>query len=239
MAEINAKVCWIVTIITVVFMTLLLNLGCYSANTVSPNTDGMQLPELNIGDTWTWASRIDRDHLELTYKVVGEDKVEGQSCYVIQASMVPSPPGIIGEQIMMLSNQTLDVIRMQSQWESGDGSIGEETVTLSYSYSESPYPLNIGKVWEVIKTEEDIASWREEPLIFESSSRYEVQCKEDITVAAGSFKCFKVVRYDHGSDQPSNITWLSDETKYLPVKWEDMDDAGNVMELNSYYSLGD
>jgi len=198
----------------------------------------MRLPELHVGDTWTWVSQ-DAYPAKVTYQVTGQDEVEGHPCYVIQISMIPSPPGMVGKQTMFLSQGNLEIMRVQSRWELDDGSIGEETSTFSYSTTQPRYPLYVGKTWEVTKIEEDVASWRGGPLTFETSSRYEVERREGITVAAGSFRCFKVVRYDHGSDRPSAIAWLAPQTKCFPVRWEDRDEAGNVVELASYTLPGD
>ena len=54
---------------------------------------------------------------------------------------------------------------------------------------------------------------------------------EQITVAAGTFECFKVVKYDDGGTHQGTF-WFSEEMK-REVKWIDQN-MGVIAELKSY-----
>lgn len=214
-------------------------------NLTSTGEDG-QLVELSIGDTWTWGAAEGPEQRIVTQEVVDHAIVEGTPCYVIHNSMSPSPPGLIDGFITKISSETLDPITMLAKWKTNggrieEGSLEEESSSTSYVYSEPPYPLTVGKTWDVSETEVTKADWRENALTFEDSSRYLVEQIEEITVPAGTFRCFKIIVYRHGSDSPSDIKWLSAETKYFLVKGISLNsgEPGSEsyvppMELNSY-----
>jgi hypothetical protein len=57
-----------------------------------------------------------------------------------------------------------------------------------------------------------------------------VESREDITVEAGTFSCWKIIMYEDGSILQT--MWWSDEAKTM-VKSTDADD-NTLMELQSY-----
>jgi hypothetical protein len=61
---------------------------------------------------------------------------------------------------------------------------------------------------------------------------FKVENIEQITVPAGTFKCFKIVMYDKDG-KPVITEWESDETKMYMVKGVDIQNSGTT-ELVSY-----
>ena len=65
-----------------------------------------------------------------------------------------------------------------------------------------------------------------------TSEKYNVYSKEDITVTAGAFSCWKMSVYD-GETDTTYTTWYSDQVKSM-VKMTDAD-GNTLMELQSYF----
>jgi hypothetical protein len=101
-----------------------------------------------------------------------------------------------------------------------------------YSYDPwaSLFPLEIGKE---VETESTITQYFDgsqtgEPMV--TTEKYRVDSKEDVTVAAGTFSCWKMIMSD-GASNVTGTTWYSDKVKSM-VK--SIDAAGNIMmELQS------
>jgi hypothetical protein len=94
----------------------------------------------------------------------------------------------------------------------------------------SIFPLEIGKEVETEKTTTQYFDGEQmgDPVV--STEVFEVDSKEDVTVAAGTFSCWKLVMYDEGDI--SQTMWWSDEVKSM-VKSTD-EDGNTLMELQSY-----
>ena len=65
---------------------------------------------------------------------------------------------------------------------------------------------------------------------------YVVEAIEPVTVPAGTFRAFKVVKYDEDGE-PSETTWSSDAIKGFDVKTIDHEE-GETFELTSYSLMG-
>ncbi len=95
------------------------------------------------------------------------------------------------------------------------------------------YPLEVGKIFSGTKTETTTVTALGETETETETNTYtlEVEKIEDIAVAAGIFKCFKVVKYDeHG--RVDTTSWYSDNTKAYVKRI--VSESGDIIELQSY-----
>lgn len=191
-----------------------------------------QLPTLNVGDRWV--SRIMAEGFEytMTLEVVGEDVTGGKDCYVAEGSFEPPIGGFISSVSAKYDKATMRIVRMQTSGEL----MGYPFVTaISYSYSpdETPYPLEVGKELVLIETTTItttiMGETQTETQI--TAYTYKVEGIEQITVPAGTFRCFEIVSYDEDASALETV-WHSDTTKW-PVKRVDHENGGTV-ELVSY-----
>ncbi len=192
-----------------------------------------KLPPLNIGDRWVLRTMSEGIEYTGTLEVVGEDVIHGKNCYVMEGSIEPP---LVGEFMSSVSakidKETMLTVRMQTSGEL----MGYPYVTaVSYSYSpeETFYPLEVGKELERIETETTTIRSMGETYTETETSTYTVKVEkiEEITVPAGTFRCFKIVTYDEHSAAIAT-KWHSDRTKWM-VKRIDHE-TGDVTELISY-----
>ena len=107
------------------------------------------------------------------------------------------------------------------------------TITMIFSYDPwlSLFPLELGNE---VETEQTLTQYfegtqSEEPTV--SAQRYRVDSREEITVAAGTFDCWKLI-IDDGAGNIVQTVWWSDDAMSI-VK--SVDANGNtVMEMLSY-----
>lgn len=203
--------------------------------TPTPNdTISGELPILDTGDKWV--ARVISEGVEhtMTVEVTGEDIIGGKDCYVVESSIDPPAQGIIGSATAKLDKATMDAIRIETSGEYM-GAPYSIASRVSYQYTRSlPYPLEVGKEFEVIETEtSDYTIMGEtETENITNIYTYKVERIEEVTVPAGVFRCFKVVQYDEQGTALST-EWHSPETKHYTVKELDHD-TGDVIELISY-----
>lgn len=164
--------------------------------------------------------------------MVGEDVADGKNCYVTEALYKPPLVGFVSSVSEKIDKETMLTVRFQTSGEL----MGYPYITaVSYSYSpeETFYPLEVGKELEVITTETtNTVSMGETQRETETSVlTYKVAKIEQITVPAGTFKCFKIVIYDDGGSA-LQTQWYSDKTKWM-VKTIDHEEE-YIDELVSY-----
>lgn len=197
-----------------------------------------QLPDWQVGDNWTWSHLMDGTTTILTEEIVDEETVEGRACYVFD--MVFDP-----EMSYTYSDMECTVTDMQYWGDKANALLGvkqEYSVTCNgyvsasietYSYSPwtSLFPLEIGKEVEMEKTTTRYSAGEQigDPVV--TTESYDVVGKEDITVAAGTFSCWKITIYDSAIGDTRTM-WYSDEVKSV-VKMTDAD-GNTLMELQSY-----
>jgi hypothetical protein len=109
-------------------------------------------------------------------------------------------------------------------------------VVSSYTYGfleAPPYPLETGKEYRVIELETTTSTitGRESTETETNTYTYRVEGIEEITVPAGTFRCFKVVKYDE-DDTAISTNWTSDKVK-SDVK-SIHHEAAELMELISF-----
>jgi hypothetical protein len=209
--------------------------GCGGGENATPTGEiEGPLPNLHIGDKWV--SRVTSVDLEytITEEVTGEDMAEGKDCYVVDASFDPPVGGAFDSARGSLEKATMFPIRVEMSGEPRDVPV-TMMATHSYQFTGEPlYPLYVGKEIEVAQTTTTtIALGGESDTETETETyTYKVETIEDITVAAGTFRCFKVVRYDEQGTALAS-SWESPETRQHTVK-EISHVDGEATELISY-----
>ena len=197
-----------------------------------------QLPTWEVGDEWVWSYAMDDTTATLTEEVTGEETVEGRDCYVLDMSFDPVMTHTQDGVVSTITSMTywgdkatgLYGVKMETS-----GAYNGTTFTMATTYSYSPwtslFPLEIGKE---VETEKTAINYYEgepygEPMV--STEKYTVVSKEDVTVTAGTFSCWKMTYYDSALDTTQTM-WWSDEAKTM-VKSTD-EDGNTMMELQSY-----
>ena len=136
-----------------------------------------------------------------------------------------------------LDKLTLNTLRIQISGGTGVPFVG--VVTYSYApIGVTKYPLVVGKEITFTETEtSDITVLGEKETTSETSTyTYKVESIEQVTVPAGTFRCFKVVKYDEGGSA-IETRWGSDAVKGFEVKGIDHE-SGDTSELISYSLAG-
>jgi hypothetical protein len=110
------------------------------------------------------------------------------------------------------------------------------SINVNYSYDilGSFYPLQVGKEWKITETEttDTTISGKTTSDTKISTYSYKVVGIEDVTVPAGVFRSFKIVKNDDKGVPTSNI-WQSDKVKTYNVKEVDLK-RGEIVQLISY-----
>ncbi len=225
-------------LVFVIVLTFCASCGC------SSDEEGA-LPTLKVGDTWTYRGPLlsvpylltskaaplepmDIDYT-VTTKVTGKDVIDGKDCYVLESKW-EHPKFRVSDVHGKINEATMDTI-------TAGFSIGESAsieIIFTYEYLDERFPLEVGKTYQVIE-----GNSLTEPsddgtvtTIGENTYTCKVEGKETVTVPAGAFECFKIVKYDE-EGSPKEVSWLSGETKMFDVKTYDYGSAA-IMELLSY-----
>ncbi len=197
-----------------------------------------QLPTWEVGDEWVWSYVMYGETYTLTEEIIGEERVEGRDCYVVDMSFEPV---LSYTQDSMVSTVTgmkywsdkatgIYGVKMEMSG-SYDGTDFIMTTISSYSSWEPLFPLEIGKEIETEKTDTQYFDDTQtgEPTV--TTEKYRVDSKETVTVSAGTFSCWKIVIED-GAGNITQTVWWSDQVKSM-VKSIDAD-GNTLMELLSY-----
>ncbi len=199
---------------TIVFMIVLFLLLTFSYACGNSNSDDEpQAPTVfYIGDTWTIRGTFNGAEQIMTIKISDED----DGYYVLETSYDPILPMNISRLTSKLDKQIEKVIEQEYAGE--DMGVPFNSIS-SYSYtaSDSNRPLCVGKTWEVIQeTTILISSLGEtEKTTTTNTFFYKVDQLEKVTVPAGTFECYKTIKYEN--DSPIETSWHSNEVK-LHVK---------------------
>jgi hypothetical protein len=185
-----------------------------------------QLPTWEVGDNWVWSYTTPEGTTQnYTYEVTGEETIDGRDCYVIEMLYDSS-----SQKIWMDKATLIYELKMESTY-SSNGTAHTRTETSSYNPWPSLFPLEIGKEVETEQTTTLFLDGSQvvDPMV--ATIKYKVDSKEDVTVTAGTFSCWKLIMYD-GAGNVSGTMWWSDQVEYV-VKTADAD--GNTMiQLQSY-----
>lgn len=192
-----------------------------------------ELPTVKIGDKWVYEAVYDNVDYDITYEVVGTDTLNGKECYDLMATYSPAFYGAF-------NSNTARLYKANYQWAKIEyvttlnGSPYLMVIEYSYTFPDSSiYPLEVGKEINIIGATTTTITYMGETETETVTRTYtdKVECMEEITVAAGTFKCFKTVRYDETGNKLFT-SWQSDKTK-LYVKFISHS-TGDTEELKSY-----
>jgi hypothetical protein len=196
-----------------------------------------QLPVLQVGDTWSWDYDLMGETHILTESVTGSETVDGRDCYVINMAFDPPISSTHDGEVYTVTRMTYwgdklsGLIGDKQETEiTGGGQTFITTEIYVYNPWIELFPLEIGKIVEAEKTtsqySHDVPMG--EPVV--TIEKYAVEGKEEITVAAGTFMCWKIIIYD-GDGNVFVTMWYSDLVKSA-IKMMSAD--GAAMELKSY-----
>jgi DUF3108-like len=167
----------------------------------------------------------------MTAEVTGEEELNGKNCYVVALSFDHSPWGASSMSgTMWIDKEVTWPLKIQNAGEFPGGLQFSSTEETSYDFGgKSLWPLKVGKEVTATETKTTISTW--ETNTETKTSTYKVEGKEEITVSAGTFQCFKIVEYDQNGERLST-KWHSDKVK-ADVKTETYE-TGESQELASY-----
>ena len=176
------------------------------------------LPVLSGGDKWVMKITSGNNEFTATTEIIGDEVVDGKDCYISTISMAPYS----GKE--WIDKTTLFPVKDESS---------KGTTTYSYQFEgDMLYPLQLKKECQVVETITTTVKASGQSNTETNTYTYKVENIEQITVPAGTFKCFKIVMYDKDG-KPVTTKWESDETKMYMVKG--VDPENNVTtELVSY-----
>jgi len=171
------------------------------------------LPILYQGDWWQYKVSALQDKSEVTYEVLGEGTFEGKVVYVVQ-SIGKTLPDPHDKGISLVDKEIL-----YADFEERSGTV--EGITVSWKVTVvdrqvqgTRWSLEVGKEWSVSWTENLVTK---KGLVLSAEERkvsrnFKVEGIENVTVAAGDFRCFKVVERD-GTGNIVGTYWYSDNVK--------------------------
>jgi hypothetical protein len=183
------------------------------------------LPAWHDGDQWAYRTLAGTTY---SYTVSQEENLDGTPCYKISGTINPPFEGWGGNTWRLYEKATIDP-RSIHVYDSDRA----RTWRFTYTYSEDPWPLSIGKTYtkssiEVIDYMSGGEGYSSSP-----SSRtltITVDNIENVTVPAGTFESFKIIVRE--GDVLAETRWYSDIVKN-EVKRIDHQ-TGEVWELISY-----
>jgi hypothetical protein len=196
----------------------------------SCNSISGALPKFTIGDTWVSKWHTGGQDYTVTSIITGEDTINGKSCWVMETSYDPAYLGQVLSTTNKYYKDSLDIVFIEYHTNTS------QTTTITYQVSGTAYyPLEVGKESkeidiETITTGDSMITQTENVTVITTTK---VEKIETITVPAGTFKCFKVLKYDE-SGNLIQTTWKSDKTKLFQVKIDDPTEIDSSYELISY-----
>ncbi len=222
---------------TSVKIKLLLSVGliliiCVTGGFVGcTNEKAGAFPQFSIGDKWV--SRWNTQGMEytVTAEITGEEAVDGKDCWVMETTYEPPYKETVISTTNKYDKTNLDIVSSDYH----TTKTGQIT-TITYKIGGTPYyPLKVGKeseeiAFQTLTSGNTTISWTENSTV---TTKTVVEKMEKITVAAGTFNCFKVLKYDENGNL-TQITWRPDETKLFQVKMTDMSEEDAIYELISY-----
>ena len=197
-----------------------------------------KLPTIQVGDQWISSYVMGETTSTLTEEITGEETVEGRDCYVTYMSFDPvmssTQDGVVytNTGVKYWSDKATGLLGVKMETTTTyNGQVFTQSVTYSYNPWTPLFPLQVGKEVEMEKTTSTYHEGEQygEPVV--STEKYTVVSKEDATVTAGTYSCWKMTYYDSALNTTQTM-WWSDEVKTM-VKSTD-EDGKTIMELQSY-----
>lgn len=197
--------------------------GCGSAD---------KLPTWNIGDKWVYRVMGGGIEYTNTSEVVGEDVTADRDSYVVETSFTPPLVGYIDGMSQKFGMETMLILRTQTSVEIA-GVPWISATSYSYSPHEGLFPLEVGKELELTTTETkiDVSGNETNEETKTSVLTLRVEGTEEVSVPAGTFECFKIVKYDERGSA-FKTEWYSGRAE-ANAKTIDHE-SGYVDELVSY-----
>jgi len=188
------------------------------------------LPTLHVGDSWKFSVKNGIIYT-FNFELTAVETIDGIECYRIEVSMTPAYQGIISSMTAW-SDKSTDMIRMQTAGEYS-GFPYTAWIKSSYNYLQPQWPLEVGKYWKVIITTNTTTTILGSTTsnVGTETGLYKVEALEEITVPAGTFRCFKIVEYDVNNVIQQTL-WYSDEVR-IDIK-SISQESGETRELTSY-----
>jgi hypothetical protein len=217
--------------IKVLLVTVLVIAACLGGGLAgcSGTPEGL-LPQFTIGDQWVSRWYTGGVEYLVTSDITGEEMIEGRDCYIMETVFDPPYQGAVSSMINKYDKTTMNIVRMELV-----STTPGEFTTANYQISGDPaYPVIVGR--EYREVEAQTLTWGNSMVSQSENSTATTVTKvekiENITVAAGTFKCFKMLKYDEAGNL-IQISWRSGDTKMFQVKMTDMMEPDAVYELVS------
>jgi hypothetical protein len=198
----------------------------------TPKLNG-DLPKFTIGDKWVANWHTGGAEYTVTTEVTGTAILDSQDCWVMETTFDPAYAGSVTGMTNKYEKTDLDIVFSEYHMTKPD-----DFTTFTYKISGTAYyPLTVGKEAQEISFQ-SVSSGNTTIYSTENSTvttNTKVETIEKITVPAGTFECFKILKYD---DQGNliQITWRSDKIKLFQVKMTDPSEPDAVYELVSFYT---
>ena len=231
------KVLGVLLVLCLLAATSLLLPACQGEGEGEEAPEG-QLPTYRVGDRWVWNYVMEEMTYTLTEEITGEETVEGRDCDVIDMSFDPAMSSTHDDVVCTATSMkywmdkatALYGVKMETSV-TCNGQFFTSSETYSYNPWVSLFPLEIGKEAATEKTtiQYSDGSQRGDPAVI--TEKYKIDSKEDVTVTAGTFSCWKIIMYD-GAGNVTITMWYSDQAKST-IKVTDAD-GNTMMELKSY-----
>jgi hypothetical protein len=172
------------------------------------------LPTLYVGDTWVFREVYKGIEYTRTERIVREESMEGKACYVMQVTYDPPMDGWIYEETRWINKATqYPIFSRVSATLGASGATMTRLVSYSREGASNRWPYQVGNEFTV-KTSWMITDFLDAESFTdrgENTVIYKCIGTEDVTVEAGTFKCFKTVSYENY--QATYEYWYSDKAK--------------------------
>lgn len=189
------------------------------------------LPQYSIGDKWVSKWKTGGQEYTITNEVTGFEVVQGKDCVVMTLKFDPPFQGQLVSVTNKYETATTNIV-----YEDMKMTDPNQVTTAVYQITgDDAYPFIVGKVYKQTEfmtlTSGNTTISSSQNSTTTTSAR--VEALETVTVPAGTFKCFKIVKYDE-SGNVTQITWRSADTKFYQVKMSDPSEPDATYELVSY-----
>lgn len=183
---------------------------------LTPTEEIVEPPTLHVGDEWVYQIIGDNTYI-IHYKVTAEGMVDNTDCYLVEVLYTPPLPGGLGGLLsgenMWMEKGTGFPIKEQISGEYIGAPFIKTLTCIYHSGPEDMWPLKVGREVTVTATVIENSTFTDHPVSRTETITLKVEKREDITVPAGTFTCFKIVFYDeYGSI--TTTRWYSDEVKF-------------------------
>ena len=219
-------------IVMMIAMTLFSGMNCLGG------TSAGKVPGYKVGDQWVYTHIYSDESYTMTIEVTDKSTLDGEPCYILDCSFVPDLYELYDSMRFWASTSEPYFYPMKSELEADiQGEDYSFTTEHSVEYPDGdPWPLEVGKEFSAIETITitTVISGETETETETETVVYKVEDKEEVTVAAGEFTCFKIKQYSE-DDELLRTWWYSDDVKSDVKSLDSV--AGENSELQSY-SLG-